>query len=152
MLQGLDPLLGSSPFGYFVAKGGQTTPWTRTAKGILPMPQPSNEAQPAFRLDSEEAPVAVLIGPRASSGEMVELAFVGRAGMRTFGMPSAGFTTANVPYPLSDGAYLVITETTVRDRTGRDHDGAIIPDRLIGPAAAEIAAMEWLTTKCQQEE
>ena len=51
-----------------------------------------------------------MIGPRtSSSGEMTALALVGRSKVRTFGAPSAGFTTTNVPYPLSDGAFLVIT-------------------------------------------
>ena len=153
MLQGLDPLLGSSPFGFFTAKGAHATPWARTAMGILPAPEPSTDIPPVFRLEREKAPVAVLIGPNtASSGEMVALALIGRAGVRTFGKPSAGFTTANVPYPLNDGAVLLITETTVRDRTGRDYNGSIMPDSPGNMAEAESAAVEWLNSECQRRE
>ena len=149
MLQGLDPLLGTSPFGYFAVQGGQTVPWIRTNAGIFPGAGTSSDVEPVFRLRSELAPVAILIGPgTASSGEMVALAFIGRQGVQTFGLPSAGFTTANTPYPLSDGAYLVITETTVRDRTGRDYSGSIIPNLQTPLNLEESAATEWLAKQC----
>ena len=58
------------------------------------------------------------------------------------------FTTADVPYPLSDGAYLLFTETTVRDRSGRDYKGAIIPDGQVQLSDAEQAASGWLKKNC----
>jgi C-terminal processing protease CtpA/Prc len=79
---------------------------------------------------------------------MTALALIGRSGVRTFGAPSAGFTTANVPYPLTDGAFLVITETTVRDRSGKDYKGPIIPDEQVAILDAERAASEWLSRSC----
>ena len=149
MLQGLDPLLGKGPFGYFVAGRGVVVPWVRTPSGVFPTMAPVPESTPSFPLAHQNAPVALLIGPRtSSSGEMTALAFIGRLKVRTFGAPSAGFTTANVPYPLSDGAFLLITETTVRDRSGKDYKGAIIPDEQVDMADAERAASAWLASNC----
>lgn len=149
MLQGLDPLLGNGPFGYFVSQRDAIVPWVRTPSGILPSPQPLLESTPSFSLVHQDAPVAVLIGPRtASSGEMAAIALIGRSGVRTFGAPSAGFTTANVPYPLSDGAYLIVTETTVRDRSAKDYKGALVPDEHVLDREAERAATEWLKRSC----
>jgi C-terminal processing protease CtpA/Prc len=149
MLQGLDPLLGKGPFGYFVARQGVITPWVRTPGGVFPTTVPMPDSTPSFPLAHKDAPLAVLIGPQtSSSGEMTALALIGRSGVRTFGAPSAGFTTANVPYPLTDGAFLVITETTVRDRSGKDYKGPIIPDEQVAILDAERAASEWLSRSC----
>ncbi|MGV9658891.1 S41 family peptidase [Streptomyces koyangensis] len=63
-------------------------------------------------------PVAVLTGPRtASAGEAVAIAFRERPDTRTFGDPTSGVPTANAPYPLSDGALVVLT--TAREPTAR---------------------------------
>lgn len=149
MLQGLDPLLGAAPFGYFVVAGNETTPWLRTPEGIFPFRGILPGGEPSFRLTHEAAPVAVLLGSlTGSSGEMTALALIGRSGVRTFGMPTAGLTTANSPHRLSDGAFLVITEATVRDRRGRDYSGAIVPDEQVPLEEAEAAAMRWLADRC----
>ncbi len=105
---------------------------------------------PAFGLRHEGAPVAVLLGPKtASSGEMTALALIGRPGVRTFGSPTAGYTSANKPYPLSDGATLVVTETGVADRTGRDYTGPMVPDETVAEEATEGRAVAWLTSQCK---
>jgi hypothetical protein len=147
MLAGLDPLLGKAPFGFFVMRGQEPTPWIRANGFVYPAPGAVPTAAPAFALAHGAAPLAVLIGPHtASSGEMSAIALIGRARVRTFGAPSAGFTTANRVYPLSDGAMLVITETSIRDRTGRDYVGPIRPDE---PADdAEQTAEHWLAGQC----
>jgi carboxyl-terminal processing protease len=96
MLAGLDPLLGDGPFGFFVSAQG-SVPWLRTSRGIASaMPTGQAPPPPAFALAHAAAPIAVLIGPRTgSSGEMTALALIGRPGVRVFGAPSAGFTSAN---------------------------------------------------------
>jgi carboxyl-terminal processing protease len=149
MLQGLDPLLGEEPFGRFLSNDG-AVPWRRTRSGILNAPGDGDEVRPALALTNADAPVAVLIGPTtASSGEMVAIAFVGRKDARTFGAPSAGFTTANVPHVLSDGAVLAVTVSKVGDRTGRVYQGAMVPDEETGVEDAHSAAVAWLTKRCE---
>lgn len=147
MLQGLDPLLGPAPFGAFLQQAKVAQVWTRTPQGIFPAPAVVPGTGPAFTLKHGAAPVAVLIGPKtASSGEMTAAALIGRARVRGFGAASAGFTTGNGSFPLSDGAILVITGVTIRDRTGRDYTGPIQPDALA--ADAEQAAEAWLADQC----
>lgn len=148
MLQGLDPLLGEEPFGYFVRPTGTAVAWARTPTGIAGELPPLSSGGRSYSLVHQNAPVAVLIGPdTASSGEMTAISLIGRPGVRTFGAPSAGFTTANSIYPLPDGALLVITVTSVRDRTNADYRGSILPDE---PSLdAERAAVSWITRDCR---
>ena len=153
MLNGLDPLLGDAPFGHFLVGGSETQPWVRTAEGIAPSSSAAFGVKPGFALKHGDAPVAVLIGPQtSSSGETVAIALLGRPQVRTFGAPSAGFSTANETHRLSDGATLAITVMTVRDRMGRDYRGPITPDEEAKGEAAEIAAVEWLEAACAQAE
>lgn len=149
MLNGLDPLLGAAPFGYFAAKDGPV-PWVRTTYGIVPGAADANSANPSFELRHANAPVAVLLGPKTSStGEMIALAFIGRTRTKTFGAPTYGFTTANTVHQLSDGAFLVITESTARDRSGKDYSGPITPDAVVPVESAEKDASRWLKEQCK---
>jgi hypothetical protein len=153
MLQGLDPLLGPAPFGFFVAPSGQLALWQRESGSIRTSFKAAAPEEAAFALKGGAAPVAVLIGPRtASSGEMTAIALIGRADVRTFGAPTAGLTTANVPIRMSDGAYLVVTETFVRDRTGRDYRGAILPDEPTKESDAQKAAVRWIDGQCARSD
>lgn len=149
MLRGLDPLLGDPPFGAFVMGQAQVQQWIRANGAIYPAPATVPGSRPAFALAHQAAPLAVLIGPEtSSSGEMVAIALIGRPGVRSFGSRSAGFSTANRVHPLPDGAQLVITETTVRDRLGRDYSGPIAPEEQVAPELAERAATQWLASRC----
>jgi len=150
MLAGLDPLLGPSPFGFFVGTGHAPQPWVRTSNGITSIDaQAPPPAAPAFALTHATAPLAVLIGPRTtSSGEMTALALIGRPGVRTFGGNSGGFLSGNTVLPLPDGAHIAVTEVLVRDRTGKDYSDAIHPDVPTEPDAAEPAAKAWIEQQC----
>ncbi|MEO9132785.1 MAG: S41 family peptidase [Sphingomonas sp.] len=150
MLAGLDPLLGSSPFGFFVSTGRAAQPWIRTPDGIAPMVmQAGQSAAPAFALTHAAAPLAVLIGPRTtSSGEMTALALIGRPGVRTFGGNSGGFLSGNSVEPLPDGAHIAVTEVLVRDRTGKDYSDTIHPDVATDPNGAEQAGKAWIERQC----
>ncbi len=151
MLNGLGPILGPSPFGYFLLKGDEVIPWVRqngrivTAFGNGPSTQ---------KIDPPELPppaIAVLLGPQtSSSGEMVAIAFAGRANSKSFGMPSSGFTTANMPHRLADGALLVITETYVADRLRRKIEGPIVPDVQVSDHKILKTARGWLSENCKR--
>src|SRR5690606_17036883 len=139
-----DPLLGEEPFGAFRTPAGQLVHWVRTSSGVAPSPEMA-DAAPAFTVAGADAPLAVLLGPRtSSSGEMTAMAFVGRKNSRSFGATTAGFTTANVTVPMSDGAILAITTSYARDRTGHEYIGAMVPDEPVDAEQAEAAAMRWL--------
>ncbi|MET7506377.1 S41 family peptidase [Streptomyces albidoflavus] len=94
-------------------------------------------------------PVAVLTGPRtASAGEAVAIAFRERPGTRTFGEPAVGVPTADAPYPLPDGALVVLTTAREADRTGRVHHGPLRPDVEVERARdsdrVPATATDWL--------
>lgn len=77
----------------------------------------------------EGTPVAILTNDMtASSGEATLLCFRGLDNKRTFGGPTAGFASANRPFPLKNGYSLVLT-------TGRDvaRTGEVFCDDPIAP-------------------
>ncbi|PIB96023.1 S41 family peptidase [Caulobacter sp. X] len=134
-IQGLSALLGEGSPGAFVSRAGKT-PWSIVIK------------RSAVTVRRPDAPVAVILGPRtASAGEAIAIGFIGRPNTRTFGQPTAGFTTGNITYPLSDGARLVLTGSYEQDRLGRRYTGAITPDEIVPLDEAEMAAKVWLATK-----
>ena len=67
---------------------------------------------------------------------------------RSFGLPTAGLSTANGTFPLSDGAMILLTTAIEADRTGRRYGDKIEPDEpqaATGPGADPIAtAGAWL--------
>jgi C-terminal processing protease CtpA/Prc len=112
MLAGLQPFLGKAALGTFESPEGAGEPWI-AGQAVGAEPPPS-------LAPLEKAWVAVITGPRtASSGEAVTIAFKGRPHTRSFGLPTAGLSTANGTFPLSDGAMILLTMAIEVDRTGR---------------------------------
>jgi len=140
MLAGLRPLLGSRPLGSFRDAGGHRQSFAAPGAG-KPWPD-----APAL----EHAPVAVLLGAHtASSGEAVAVAFRGRPDTRSFGMPTAGLSTANAGFGLPDGSEIFLTTAIDVDRAGHAYGGKLQPDVRVPDAAgrhdaALAAAMAWL--------
>ena len=152
MLLGLLPLLQGTPdaegaqIGAFRSADGPQ--WWRQAEGEVRQDggETLRSRQAAYSLRSGSAPVAVVMGARtASAGEAVALAFRGQAASRSFGQPSAGFSTGNRPVTLVDGTTLLLTHNVMTDRNGRGDGAALQPDQATasGPAAV-AAAQAWL--------
>ncbi len=78
----------------------------------------------------EGTPVAILTNDMtASSGEATLLCFRGLDNTRTFGSPTAGFASANQPFPLKNGYSLALTTGCDVARTGEVFcDDPIAPD------------------------
>jgi carboxyl-terminal processing protease len=143
MLEALTPLLGSPPWGSFRDVYGRMTPWSvslnfYTERWVNP--------------DLSVAPVAVLLGPHtASSGEVVAIAFQGRANTRSFGASTAGLTTANRTFPLPDGSLILLAAAVDVDRNNREYGSKIDPDQPVSAQAtngsdpALDAAKAWLS-------
>lgn len=124
MLGAVRSFVGEDALGAFVTGGVSGEPW-RAGDRVGVTPLASLRA-----LDS--ANVAVLIGPRtASSGEATAIAFIGRARTRTFGLPTAGLSTGNLPMSLPDGAMLVVTTAVDADRSGKLYSDGVTPDEVI---------------------
>jgi C-terminal processing protease CtpA/Prc len=76
--------------------------------------------------------IAVLIdSSTASSGEFTAIAFKSLPNVRFFGQASAGYTTSNQTFRLSDGACLYLATAYMADRKGNQYWPNIIPDTII---------------------
>ena len=143
MLTAVSPLLDDGILGSFDYADGRRTYWgLRYGQGIESADAiPSSEAR-----NAETFPVAVVIGPRtASSGEFTAMSFKGRRNTRFFGMPTAGYVTANDPFKLSDGAMIIMTDAWGSDRTGKKYVDVVQPDETRGYGGPTIdSAKEWL--------
>jgi carboxyl-terminal processing protease len=122
MLAGLNALIKDGTVGYFVSpKSKKKTPWVSRSKAG------------DYKIKNTNTKIAVLIDSiTASSGEMTAISLIGPPNVRVFGLPSAGFTTANRTYQLPDGTKLFLAETYVADRTGKPYLHTILPDVAIG--------------------
>lgn len=151
MLIGVGPILGEGTAGFFVNAAGDRTEWAyangKATEGRQVLSEVVGEP---YQLMNPEAPVAVLFGGiTASSGEIIVLSFVGRANTRSFGSPSAGYTTSNLGFKLADGAIIVLTTAVDADRTGKVYGGPIMPDMQVKGYAKDTGtipeeALQWL--------
>ena len=133
MLAGIGPILGEGEVGAFVDSYGQKEIWFyRDGKSLVDDRVNTRVNGQAYRLEASLPPVAVLTGVNtASSGEAVAIAFHGRPSTRSFGQFTAGFSTANTPILLSDGALINITDSVDADRTGQTYGDRIYPDEIV---------------------
>lgn len=151
MLNSISPLLGHPPYGAFVGPGGVARGrWVRSAIGVSVEGATVSERHPIyapFQLRQAGAPLAVLTSnDTESSGEAVAIAIAGRPASRRFGVPTGGYTTANVTTTLSDGAVLAVAAGWERDRLGRDYRDRVAPDDATPQPLA--AAQRWLRERC----
>lgn len=143
MLAAVRPLLGEGVLGTLQRRDGSLQSWVA----------PRAPAWAPQWPDLQQLPVAVLQGPRTSSaGEAVAVAFRGRAATRSFGLPSDGRVSANLPTRLPDGSRLAIATGYYRDRNGQLYLQALQPDQrvAIAPGAVDTTvsqAQAWLATQ-----
>lgn len=151
MLLGAGPLLHgsveeSTPVGYF-SDGRNTQPWFYR-NGTVGAGHQVHVALGAegYVLKRPGSPVAVLqSGRTASSGEAIVLALRGRRNSRSFGFPTAGYSTGNNPVTLVDGSLLVLTGTVMKDRNGMGDGARIFPNMPSrDDEDMERAARQWL--------
>ena len=89
-------------------------------------------------------PVAILTdGMTASSGEALTLCFRGLENVKTFGAPTAGYTSVNMLYNMYDGAQMYLTVAFDKARTGEIFKETSIEPDVATDSPLE-AALEWL--------
>lgn len=159
MLTGIGPLLGDGVCGYFVSGDHRVPIAYQDGSAIQGRHVRCRVSSQGYRTQRTQKSIVVLTGRRTvSAGEVVALAFKGKAQTCLMGEPTAGLTTANATYTLSDKSMLVLTICQEADYTGRICEGSIVPDKFIsagdaatGPAAgddpAKEAAVSWLTSR-----
>lgn len=150
----LRPLLGNGGVGYFVDAGGkQGGPWLWGVPGLPGETSGAyfSDQDPSFNGENEAT--AILLGPvTASSGEMVAIAFHGRSNTRSFGTPTAGYTTAVSGTTDRYGNFFGIASGYAADRNGQRIFPKVVPDVLLAdqpetPDPALSAAISWLGTQ-----
>ncbi|MBR4734527.1 MAG: S41 family peptidase [Bacteroidales bacterium] len=102
------------------------------------------------QLSRIECPVAILTDDHtASSGEATLICFRGLDYVKVFGGPTAGYASANQPFPLPGGDRLVLTTGCDVARTGEVFcDDPIEPDVLTEKPLED--ALEWITRSNQE--
>lgn len=142
MLNGILPLLGQPPFGYFIDKDKRSA-W-HLAGGEVTAEGTADNTPNTLAIAS--AAVAVLIdGGTVSSGEFTAIGLKGVPHTRFFGQPTAGYVTTNAGEALPDGAMLIISRGYSTDRTGREYRDRVEPDVLTQSGQPSIdAASAWL--------
>jgi carboxyl-terminal processing protease len=158
MLAGIGPLLGEGDhLGEFFTVDGHSV-W-RYRNGVVTDilngkedPYPAVEGAP-YKLEGTPH-VAVLIDRgTGSSGEAIAIAFRGRPNTRFFGDHTAGVSTVNETFALSDGATIWLTIGVQADRTGKQYLEGLAPDESIQSGDKVLpddqdpvlqAALQWL--------
>lgn len=145
MLAVVAPLLGVGELVSFRAPTRAAEVFSYDGDGILFNGKRGIGSGPPVR----HAPprLAVLTGPTTgSSGEIALLALRDREHVRTFGLPTAGLTTANQDYPLADGFMLYLAVSLTHSSTGVAYDGPVKPHVLQGPPDDVRFAHDWLNS------
>ncbi|MFN2144626.1 MAG: S41 family peptidase [Anaerolineales bacterium] len=162
MVSGMVPLIGDGVLGYFEDVEGNRTP-IEYDSGEFIGDDENDWFDTGYRdisLQHPNPPIAILIGPNtASSGEMLALTFKGKENVIYFGHQTAGQTTGNDKFDLSDGAILLLTTAVFVDREGTVYGGPVLPDLPLesvsgysGEIPPEVSA--WLSKQpsCQVSE
>jgi len=154
MLAGIGPLLGNGVCGYFVS-AREKIPILYNDGLAMQGRHVRCRASKGYKIKSGNTSIIVLTGKRTvSSGEIIALAFKGKEQVYLYGEPTAGYTTANATYTLSDNSMLVLSVCMEADRTGKVCEGRIMPDETITTEThpgfsdpARSAALLWLASQ-----
>jgi hypothetical protein len=141
MLAIIAPLLGVGRLAGY--EGGKRRRWIRYDGDSIRVGALRFNSFPPTQFPA--ARIAVLSGARTgSSGEIALLAVRDRRRARSFGSPTAGFTTANGRYPLSNGMTLFLAAASAVSSTGRSYRGVVTPHEETAESEALQAAVRWL--------
>lgn len=146
MVAGLGPILGDGTAGGFGDPDGGITWWGYRDHASFHDGSALVTVTTPYRLLRPNPRVAVLTNCRVvSSGEALLIGFRARRDARSFGTPTYGLSTANDEFPLTGGGTLILTVSTMTDRTGRMYGSAVAPDDMIAePVETVRRAVEWL--------
>ena len=133
MLAGIGPILGEGDVGAFIDSYGHKEVFSyRDGQALSDGHSNTQVSGQAYTLMVSSPPVAVLTNIRTgSSGEAIVVSFRGRPNTRSFGLYTAGLSTGNQGFPLSDGALINLTTSVYADRTGQTYGDRIYPDVIV---------------------
>ena len=146
MLAGLNALIEDGIVGY-ATNGKFKEPWMSVNSKIY-----SKQAINTYKIKNNKSKIAILFdGNTGSGGEMTAVSFFGLPNVKSFGQKSAGYTTANVTFPLSNGGQLLLASAYIMDRTGKSYKSELTPDVLVSDLSntkndkVVSTAIEWLS-------
>lgn len=146
MLTGLNALIEDGIVGY-ATNGKFKEPWMSVNSKIY-----SKQAINTYKIKNNKSKIAILFdGNTGSGGEMTAVSFFGLPNVKSFGQKSAGYTTANVTFPLSNGGQLLLASAYIMDRTGKSYKSELTPDVLVSDLSntkndkVVSIAIEWLS-------
>lgn len=144
MLAGLSSLLPDGPVMSFKSRMG-------TSDVVISGGSISGGGSPvtvAASTSKFTGPVAVLVNEKtASSAEATMLSFRGLENSRSFGVPTAGYASANIVVDMPDGAGIMLTVAKDVARTGEEFaEEPVKPDVVTDNPEAE--ATRWLSEEC----
>ncbi len=152
MLAGIGPILGKGTAGYFQYQDGMSTWGYQQGASFQDSIINCRIAQSSYTPIRSNPPVAVLIsGQTGSSGEIVATAFKNRNASVLIGTKTAGYTTGNINFGLSDGSMIFLASSYYADRQknvykkGIDPDIEVVQDQLEDTQL--MRAIEWLETR-----
>lgn len=91
--------------------------------------------------------IALLLGRETgSSGEITVMSFLGLKNVKTFGTPTAGYTTVNWQYNMYNGYTMQLTTEMLKDRMGKVYKNSPIEPDVQTDQAYEKAT-QWLKSE-----
>ncbi|NCU05034.1 MAG: hypothetical protein GXC73_13720 [Chitinophagaceae bacterium] len=145
MIKGLSCLIGTGIYGYAIYPSNAVALSTETGQtSYIKLKSPYKTKRPYNR-------IAVLIdSSTASSGEFTAIAFKSLPNVKFFGQATAGLTTSNQTFRLSDGSFLYLATSFMADRYKNTYLPKIVPDVVVSSQQGSehdqtlIVAKEWL--------
>ena len=132
MLAGVGPILGNGLAGKFIDPDSNVYNWHYQDGKSIGDNQTISEVDCFYTLFNPNPFVGVLTdGLTISSGEAITISFKARPKTKSFGDYTFGLSTANQGFPLSDGAVIYLTFSTMADRTGKMYGSKIKPDEIV---------------------
>ena len=133
MLAGLSPLFSGAELVKMTYRDGSAHSVLMESSSLKFKDQSytSLERVPS-KINTEDLKVAVLTSPdTASAGELVAIALKSLKKSRLFGQKTAGMTTNNEKFDLSDGSALFLATSYYTDIQGNVYESGITPDVIL---------------------
>lgn len=131
MISGLAPLIGTGFIAGAINKESEIREYTIENGQFSNFGRLVCEMDNLPYIEEKEKVVVLLSRYTISSGELVAVAFKGRANTRFIGEESAGFTTGNGYDKINDEIALVISQDVFIDRNKNRYDGKVSVDQNI---------------------
>jgi len=156
----IGPIMGEGDVGAFVYQDGTHEIWSYKDGKVFwaGIERPESLVQGGIYQPKRAMPPVALLTSRATSaaGELVLVAFEGRAKVHTLGETTWGLPASSIHTPLSDSAMIILSGAFATDRNGNVYKSPFIPDEEVKIDWAKfgtdqdpviLAALNWLTAQ-----